>query len=174
MKFKSLLVLFFLIFFSKISLSNENKIVYIDLNKIMNNSIAGKSISSQLEENHKKNISKLKKIEEKLKKEESEIISQKNVLTKEKYEKKIIDLREKAKKFRKERNENINNLNNQRLEATAKIINLIKPILSEYSEKNSISIIIDKKNVIIGKTALDITDEILKIVDDKIGKINLD
>ena len=174
MKFKSLLVLFFLIFFSKISLSNENKIVYIDLNKIMNNSIAGKSISSQLENNHKKNISKLKKIEEKLKKEESEIISQKNVLTKEEYEKKIIDLREKAKKFRKERNENINNLNNQRLEATAKMINLIKPILSEYSEKNSISIIIDKKNVIIGKTTLDITDDILKIVDEKIGKIKLD
>ena len=173
MKFKSLLVLFFLIFFSQVSFSNENKLVYIDLNKIMNNSIAGKSITSQLEENHKKNISKLKKIEEKLKKEESDIISQKNVLTKEEYEKKIIDLREKARKFRKERNENINNLNNQRLEATAKIINLVRPILSEYSEKNSISIIIDKKNVIIGKTALDITDDILKIVDEKIGKINL-
>jgi len=174
MKFQSLLVFLFLIFFSKTLLSNENKLVYIDLNKIMNNSIAGKSITSQLENNHKKNISKLKKIEEKLKKEESEIISQKNILSKEEYEKKIIDLREKAKEFRKKRNENINNLNNQRLEATAKIINLIKPILSEYSEKNSISIIIDKKNVIIGKTALDITDAILKIVDDKIGKINLD
>jgi len=175
MKFKSLLLLLlFLIFFSKISLSNENKLVYIDLNKIMNNSIAGKSITSQLEDNHKKNISKLKKIEEKLKNEESEIISQKNIITKEEYEKKIIDLRSKANKFRKERNNNINNLNNQRLEATAKIINLIRPILSEYSEKNSISIIIDKKNVIIGKTALDITDDILKIVDEKIGKIKLD
>ena len=174
MKFKSLLVLVFVIFFSKISLSNENKLAYIDLNLIMNNSIAGKSITSQLEENHKKNISKLKKIEEKLKKEESEIISQKNVITKEEYEKKIIDLREKARKFRNERNENINNLNNQRLEATSKIINLIRPILSEYSEKNSISIIIDKKNVIIGKTTLDITNDILKIVDEKIGKIKLD
>ena len=174
MKFKSLLVLAFVIFFSKISLSNENKLAYIDLNLIMNNSIAGKSITSQLEENHKKNILKLKKIEEKLKKEESEIISQKNVITKEEYEKKIIDLREKARKFRNERNENINNLNNQRLEATSTIINLIRPILSEYSEKNSISIIIDKKNVIIGKTTLDITNDILKIVDEKIGKIKLD
>ena len=174
MKYKSLLVILFIIFYSKTSLSNENIIVYIDLNKIMNNSIAGKSITSQLENNHKKNISKLKKTEEELKKEESEIISQKNILTKEEYEKKIINLREKAKKFRKERNENINNLNNQRLQATTKIINLIKPILSEYSEKNSISIIIDKKNVIIGKTTLDITDDILKIVDEKIGKINLD
>mgnify|MGYP001440349165 CR=1 FL=1 len=174
MKFKSLLVVLFLIFFNKISLSNENKLAYIDLNKIMNNSIAGKSITSQLENNHKKNISKLKKTEDELKKEESEIISQKNILTKEEYEKKIIDLREKARKFRKERNENINNLNNQRLQATAKIINLVRPILSEYSEKNSISIIIDKKNVIIGKTTLDITDDILKIVDQEISKIKFD
>ena len=54
----------------------------------MRSSNAGKSITSQLENNHKKNISKFKKIEEELKKEESEIISQKNVLTNEEFEKK--------------------------------------------------------------------------------------
>ena len=174
MKIKSLLLLIFFIFFSKISLSHEKSIVYIDLNKIMNNSIAGKSITSQLENNHKKNISKFKNIEEELKKEEAEIISQKNIITKEEFEKKIIDLRDKANKFRKERNGNINNLNNQRLEATSKMITLVRPILSEFSDKNSISLIIDKKNIIIGKTLLDITDDILKIIDEKIGKIQLD
>ena len=174
MKIRSLLLLIFFIFFSKISLSHEKSIVYIDLNKIMSNSIAGKSITSQLENNHKKNISKFKNIEEELKKEEAEIISQKNVITKKEFEKKIIDLRDKANKFRKERNNNINNLNNQRLEATAKMITLIRPILSEFSDKNSISLIIDKKNIIIGKTKLDITNDILKIVDEKIGKIQLD
>ena len=140
----------------------------------MNNSIAGKSITSQLENNHKKNISKFKNIEEELKKEEAEIISQKNVITKKEFEKKIIDLRDKANKFRKERNDNINNLNNQRLKATSKMITLVRPILSEFSDQNSISLIIDKKNIIIGKTLLDITDDILKIVDEKIGKIQLD
>ena len=174
MKIRSLLLLIFFIFFSKISLSHEKSIVYIDLNKIMNNSIAGKSITSQLENNHKKNISKFKNIEEELKKEEAEIISQKNVITKKEFEKKIIDLRDKANKFRKERNNNINNLNNQRLEATSKMITLVRPILSEFSDKNSISLIIDKKNIIIGKTVLDITDDILKIVDEKIDKIKLD
>ena len=174
MKIRSLLLLIFFIFFSKISLSHEKTIVYIDLNKIMNNSIAGKSITSQLENNHKKNISKFKNIEEELKKEEAEIISQKNVITKEEFEKKIIDLRDKANKFRKERNSNIDNLNNQRLEATSKMITLVRPILSEFSDKNSISLIIDKKNIIIGKTLLDITDDILKIIDEKIGKIQLD
>ena len=174
MKIRSLLLLIFFIFFSKISLSHEKTIVYIDLNKIMNNSIAGKSITSQLENNHKKNISKFKNIEEELKKDEAEIISQKNVISKEEFEKKIIDLRDKANKFRKERNGNINNLNNQRLEATSKMITLVRPILSEFSDQNSISLIIDKKNIIIGKSLLDITDDILKIVDEKIGKIQLD
>ena len=175
MKIRSLLLLLiFFIFFSKISLSHEKSIVYIDLNKIMSNSIAGKSITLQLESKHKKNISKFKIIEEQLKKDESEIISQKNVLTKEEFEKKIIDLRDKANKFRKERNDNINNLNNQRLEATSKMITLVRPILSEFSDNNSISLIIDKKNIIIGKTLLDITDDILKIIDEKIGKIQLD
>ena len=174
MKIRSLLLLIFFIFFSKISLSHEKSVVYIDLNKIMNNSIAGKSITSQLENNHKKNISKFKNIEEELKKEEAEIISQKNVITKKEFEKKIIDLRDKANKFRKERNDNINNLNNQRLKATSKMIALVRPILSEFSDKNSISLIIDKKNIIIGKTLLDITDDILKIIDEKIGKIQLD
>jgi len=174
MKIRSLLLLIFFIFFSKISLSHEKSIVYIDLNKIMHNSIAGKSITLQLESKHKKNISKFKIIEEQLKKDESEIISQKNVITKEEFEKKIIDLRDKANKFRKERNVNINNLNNQRLEATSKMITLVRPILSEFSDKNSISLIIDKKNIIIGKTLLDITDDILIIIDEKIGKIELD
>ena len=174
MKVRFLLLLIFFIFFSKISLSHEKSIVYIDLNKIMHNSIAGKSITTQLEINHKKNISKFKKIEEELKKEEADIISKKNVISKEEFEKKIIDLRDKAKNFRKERNENINSLNNQRLKATAKMITLIKPILSEYSEKNSISLIIQKKNIIIGKTMLDITDDILKIVDKEIGKIEIE
>ena len=174
MKIKVLLLIFFFIFFSKVSISQENKTVYLDLNSIMANSIAGKSINSQLEANHKKNISNFEKIEKELKKEEVEIISQKDAISKEEFEKKIMDLRDKANKYRKERNDNINNLNNQRLDATEKMISLIRPILSEYSEKNSISLIIQKRSIVIGKTALDITDDILKIVDEKITKISLD
>ena len=41
-------------------------------------------------------------------------------------------------------------------------------------DNNSISLIIDKKYIVIGKTVLDITDDILKIVDEKIGKNVLD
>ena len=174
MKIKALLLIIFFIFFSKVSISQENKTVYLDLNMIMENSNAGKSINSQLEANHKKNIANFQKLEEELKNEEAKIISQKTVISKEDFEKKIMNLRDKANKYRKERNDSINNLNNQRLNATQKMITLITPILSEYSDNNSISLIIQKRNIIIGKTSLDITDDILKIVDEKIEKITLD
>ena len=174
MKIKVLLLIIFFIFFSKVSISQENKTVYLDLNMIMANSNAGKSINLQLETNHKKNIANFQKLEEELKNEEAKIISQKTVISKTDFEKKIINLRDKANKYRKERNESINNLNNQRLDATQKMITLIRPILSEYSDNNSISLIIQKRNIIIGKTSLDITDDILKIIDKKIEKISLD
>ncbi len=174
MKIKVLLLIIFFIFFSKVSISQENKTVYLDLNMIMANSNAGKSINFQLETNHKKNIANFQKLEEELKNEEAKIISQKTVISKEDFEKKIINLRDKANKYRKDRNESINNLNNQRLAATQKMITLIRPILSEYSDNNSISLIIQKRNIIIGKTSLDITDDILKIVDEKIEKISLE
>ena len=141
---------------------------------IMQNSNAGKSINSQLETNHKKNIANFQKLEEELKNEEAKIILQKTVISKEDFEKKIMNLRDKANKYRKERNDSINNLNNQRLDATQKMITLIRPMLSEYSDNNSISLIIQKRNIIIGKTSLDITDDILKIVDEKIEKISLE
>jgi outer membrane protein len=173
MKIKALLLIIFFIFFSKVSISQENKTVYLDLNMIMENSNAGKSINSQLEANHKKNIANFQKLEEELKNEEAKIISQKTVISKEDFEKKIMNLRDKANKYRKERNDSINNLNNQRLNATQKMITLIRPILSEYSDNNSISLIIQKRNIIIGKTSLDITDDILKIIDKKIEKISL-
>ena len=49
----------------------------------------------------------------------------------------------------------------------------INPILAKYSEENLISIIMDKKNILIGKSELDITKDIIKILDKKIKSIKL-
>ena len=53
------------------------------------------------------------------------------------------------------------------------ILKTLSPILTEYSKNNNISIIMDKKNIIVGKTELNITKEILILLDDKIKKIKL-
>ena len=151
----------------------ENLIVYIDMEKILNESSPGMSINKQLEKIHKVNIKEFKKIEEELKKEERSIITQKNILSKEDYSKKIKILRDKTNSYRKSRQEKINLLTKKRMESSSKLLSIINPILSDYSKENDISIILQKKNVVLAKTDLNITNKIIDILNSKIESINL-
>ena len=54
------------------------------------------------------------------------------------------------------------------------ILEELTPILSNYAKKNLTSLILNKKDVIIGKTNLDITEQIIKTLDKKIQKIKLE
>ena len=49
----------------------------------------------------------------------------------------------------------------------------LTPILADYAKKNSISYIIPKQSIIIGKKELDITSSILEILNSKIKSIEL-
>ena len=171
--FLKITTLVIFLIFCTVAYANE-KIVFIDINKILKISKAGKNGTKQLERTHKLNNEKLKKTENELKKEEKDIISKKNILSKEEYEKKITELRKKADDYRKNRSKLMNDLTQKRALMTSSFLNQIKPIMADYSTKNSISIIIEKKNIFMGKNELDITDEVLKIVDTKISKIQLD
>ena len=52
------------------------------------------------------------------------------------------------------------------------MVNEINKILTQYASDNSVSLVIQKKNIIIGKTELDITPEILKEFNNKVKSIN--
>ena len=171
--FVNFVVLIFVVFLCNSSAKSNEKFAYIDIDKIMRQSKAGKSINKQLESLLSKTTKKYKEIENNLKEDELKITSQKNILDENEYKKKIIELKKKANEYRNERNKDINSFNKKKIEATNKLLNTINPILIEYSNKNSISMIFQKKNIIIGKSELDITDEILKIVDSKIKKIKI-
>ena len=169
------LLFFFLIFFllKSNNIIAEAKLAYLDLELLISQSLAGKSITTQLENKHNKNLEKFKFIENQLKNEEEKILLQKNVIKKIEYEKKIIELRSKANNFSQERSKFIDILNDDKINSTNKLLNEINPILTEYSSKNLISIIFQKKNIIIGKSELDITDDILKLLDKKVKEIKL-
>ena len=171
--FVNFVVLIFVVTLCYSSANSNEKFAYIDIDKIMRQSKAGKSISKQLENLLTQTTKKYKKIQDNLKEDELKIKSQKNILDENEYKKKIIELKNKANEYRNERNNDINSFNKTKVEATNKLLNTINPILVEYSNKNSISMIFQKKNIIIGKSELDITDEILKIVDSKINKIKI-
>ncbi len=169
--YNSLLVV---IFFLNFNLLKANEMIsYVDMDLLMNSSEAGKSITSQLTTIHKKTTAELKKIEEELKKEESDLIKQKNVISDEEFEKKLSLLRNKASEYQTQRKKFNDSINKKRLEATSELVSLIQPILAEYANEKSISIIFQKKNIIIGKTELDITENILKVLNENHKKITI-
>ena len=140
---------------------------------IMDKSLAGQSLKKQLENLHKKNLDTFKKKEDYLKKKEQDVLAKKNILSKDEFQKEISNLRSEVKKYNSDRNEKINSLTKKRLSSMQKIIKKLSPILAEYSKEKNISIIMDKKNIIVGKTELNITEEILALLDSKIKKIKL-
>ena len=71
------------------SYAEEQKIVYLNVDKIMQQSIAGKSIKKQLENLYNKNLEKFKKNDEILKNKEKKIIAQKNILSQEDFQKEL-------------------------------------------------------------------------------------
>ena len=166
-----IVIILFLTFLPSIVKSAE-LLAFINIDYIMNESLAGKSIGTQLKKLHQSNINNFKKKEENLKLQEAKIISQKNVLDKNDYEKKISLLRKDVSEYRNLRNKRISELTQKRLEAQSLLIKTLNPILAEYAEKNQISMILQKKYVIIGKSELDVTKEVLKLLDSKVKKNN--
>ena len=172
--FKRILIITFtFLLYCNQTISNELKIVYVDVDMIINTSNAGKMVTKQLEDLNKKNIKIFKEKEAKLSDEEKNLIKQKNILSKEEFQKKIKTLQDKIRKYKKDINIARNELDKKRIGGTTKILDVLNPILSEYSSKNSISLIIQKKNIVIGQSQLDITKTILELVNKKIKTVKL-
>ena len=159
-------------FFLNYSYSND-KIAYIDIDYIVKNSLAGKSIAEVIEKNNQINLKKFNDIETKLKSEEKEIIAQRNILNDDEFQKKINILKEKINDYRNQKKNEINNLNNQRFELTKKLLDELNPLLANYSTEKSLAMIVDKKSIIIGKKNLDITNDILKQLNNTLKNVEV-
>ena len=139
----------------------------------MNKSLAGKSIILQLEKINKSNLINFKKIEKGLKEDERTMISQKNIVSEDEYKKRFNSLRKKIEDYNSNRNKLIEDTVKSKANAQKTLINTLTPILADYAKKNSVAFIMPKENIIIGKSELDITKNILEILDSKIKNIEL-
>ena len=169
---KKFFFLFILLFFSNSTFANE-KIVYLDVNFVISQSEAGQYINNELQKINKKNLEEIKKIETSIKSEEENLIKQKNIIKEEEFNNKANILREKYKSYQELKNSKNNDLKKIRNDAGNEILKNKNIILSKYSTENKISIIMEKKNIIIGKTELDISNNILNLLNAKIKKVEI-
>ena len=148
--------------------SADQKIVFIDMDRLISDSKPGSSVFDQLNDINKKNLLYLKKEENKFKEKEKKLISQKNIISEDDFKNKVDELKLEVKDYNQNRKKMIEKFNRLRVENTNNLLKLVNPIIVKYSDENNISIIIQKKNLIIGKTDLDITDKIINIINNQI------
>ena len=170
-----ILLLSVLIIFSFLTnpVISEQKIAFINMNKVISTSNSGSSILKQLTELTNKNSKFLKNEENKFKQEETKLISQKNIISDADFKKKVDELKSKIEDYNKNRDKMIKDFNKLKIDNTNKLLKLINPILLKFSNDNEISIILQKKNLVIGKTELDITEEVIKIVNIEVKEFKI-
>ena len=168
------IILFFSIFF--LPLNNKllaSDIYFVDYSKVMNQSIAGKKAQDYLKKLVTNSNKKFNDTAKKLKEEENKIISQKTVLSKEEYKKKADALRKKVFELNKEREKSIREVAKKRKKAGDELLKNLNPILGKYMNENNISVVIDKKNVLMGNKKFEITSQVIEILNKEFKSINL-
>ena len=91
----------------------------------------------------------------------------------ERYNKIVDELKSKINNYKKYRQEKIDSVSKKKIDATSKLLKEITPILTDFSKKNKISLILKKKDIVLGRTDLEITNAIIEIVNSKVKKISL-
>ena len=154
-----------------LTLNSKAEIVYIDINFILNSSEVGRNLNNYLETIKNQNSLKYEKIENDLVNKEKSLIAQQNILDKEQFQKKLKKLTSEVQKYRSDKKVSLEELNNIKINKTKEILLALNPIITKYVDENSISIVIPKKNIVVGRKNLDITNQIIKLLNNNITKL---
>ena len=154
-----------------LTFNSKAEIVYIDINFIVNSSDVGKNLNTYLETIKNQNSLKYEEIENDLVNKEKSLIAQQNILDKEQFQKKLKKLTSEVQKYRSDKKVSLEELNNIKINKTKEILLALNPIITKYVDENSISIVIPKKNIVVGRKNLDITNQIIKLLNKNITKL---
>ena len=166
----SILVIF--LFFTNQSFS-EQKIAFIDMDKVISTSKSGSSILKQLTDINNKNSKFLKGEKKKFKEKETKLIAQKNILSETDFKNKLNELKSEIKNYNQNRNKILADFNKLKIDNTNNLLKLINPILVKFSNDKEIAIILQKKDLVVAITQLDITDEVIKIVNSEVKEFKI-
>ena len=162
-KYKILIIFFCLSFITQ-AYSTDQKIVYLNLDFIIQNSAPGKSILQELESIQKKNIEEFKLKKKSLKNKEDDLIKKKNILSKEEFESKVVALREEMYTYNKDRQDIFSKFEQNKKKKLNEFLEKITPLIETFVKENSINIVLNEKNLYIASKKFDITSQIVEII----------
>ncbi len=160
---KFFFILFICLFNISIAFSTE-KVVFIDIDFLLNNSNLGKVIFKELDKVNKDNIKLLETKEKKIKQRKAKINQTKNISSEEKLANDIKFFNEDVEKFRLEKEKLVTDFKLLKEQKLTNFLKKINPIIQNYMEDNSIDIVLEKKQIFIGSSDKDITNDIILLI----------
>ncbi len=152
---------------------NADTPYFIDFKLILNESNAGKKAQDFLKSKLEKGLKDLKNKEQNIQEEEKKIIQQKKLISSEEYKKKVKDLRNKVSSLQKERNNLLEDVAKQRTKARNELLKNLNPILGDYMKEKKIRVVLDKKSILLADENLNISNDIMKILNQKLKSVSL-
>ena len=149
------------------------EIRYVDFKYVLNESKAGKEAQIYLKKKLDNGIKDLKAKEKSIQEEEKKIIQQKKVISPEEYKKKVKSLREKVESLQKERSSLLSSVSKERSKARNELLKNLNPIIQDYMKEKNIRMVLDKKSILLSDENLDITQDIVKVLNSKLKSIKL-
>ena len=153
--------------------SFAERVHFIDFVKVLNKSKAGSTAQEKLKTKFQTETKKFKELEENIRKTEKEIISQKKLITNEEYQKKIGALRKRISDLQKNKTASFSNIAKSRNNAKKALLEAVNPIMKKYMEDNKIQLVLDKSGVLMGDQNLEITDQIIAILNKELSSLKV-
>ena len=165
-------ILIFLTLFIK-SVNANDKVSYIDVDFLLSNTLAGKTLFNTLKKEEQLKIDKFKSNDLKFKNKEKQILAKKNLISNEDINKELELLQIEFQKYKKEKIKEADELKIKRNKNIINFLNIINPIIEKYMIENSIYMLIDKKNVFIASKKYDITNNLIELINNQIKTIEI-
>ena len=162
------IILILLIFFNFNLTNAQEKVVYLNLEFLIQNTISGKKMLNNIDDINENNNKVFKKREKKIRDTEQDLINKKNILSEDEFRSKISELKKSMDIFNLDKRKSDTEFEKKRKSLLDNYLVKIKPIIEEYIKLNSISLVINKNHVVIADKKFDITNDLIKIIDEKI------
>ena len=163
LKYKIFIIFFYVALITQ-SFGSDQKIVYLNLDYIVQNAAPGKLILQELDDIKKKNIEQFKSKKSKLKNKEDDLIKKKKILSSEEFESKVLTLREEMNSYNKDRQEAFSKFEQNKKKKLNEFLKQITPLIEKFVKENSINIVLNEKNLFIASKKFDITNQIVEII----------
>ena len=146
----------------------------IDINKVLTESKAAIDATKQIDKIQKNSEEESKSEDDLIIKERERLIEQQSVMAPEAFEVKVNEFDKKVQEYQLARQEEIRKLDKMVQSARSKILDQIKPIITDYSNELGITVMLEKNSVILSADEMDMTNVVIERLNKELPKVKIE